>query len=284
MKLKQRLKRWQRKILAPFDSRLRKLKFSLERFVIKTVTKHGLISQPPSISQVQHIPATLNETGGTVIHVVEPSKQLLALLKTIQRSKCDCQGRSSFKGIPLGNGMLLVEHPHAGFMYADTANVALLPNLVMGDYQTDVSMALERSVKPGDLVLHIGAKQGYHLLTLAHLVGPQGHVVSFESSSDHVALSLNVTAHSLVAQVTVCDHESEALELTKKKRNTAAAIVFFVEDEASLNECVEQTFLDTVSDSINTTIVIGSQIISGKEFATKMRCQTSNNLVNRAAA
>ena len=122
------------------------------------------------------------------------------------------------------------------------------------------------------------------MLTLAHLVGLRGHVVSFESSSDHVALSLNVTAHSLVAQVTVCEHESEALELTKKKRKNAAAIIFFLEDEASLNECVEQTFLETVSDSINTTIVIGSQVISGNEFATKMRCQTSNNPVNRAAA
>jgi FkbM family methyltransferase len=52
--------------------------------------------------------------------------------------------------------------------------------IYLGFYERQTSAALGRLVRPGSLVLDIGANIGAHTLTLAHLVGASGRVLAFE--------------------------------------------------------------------------------------------------------
>lgn len=281
MNLKQRIRHWRKILLAPIDSKIRKAKFFAERFVIKTVNKHGLNLSSISVTQVQQIQPNPSEAGSTMVHVIEPGRQLLAFLKASQRSDRNIQ--PAFQAVPIGNGLVLVPHPHVGYMYADTQNVALLPRLVIGDYQADTTLALERSVQEGDTVLHFGAKQGYHMLTLAHLVGSNGHVVSLESSPDLRAFKLNVEAHLLGSTVTTIEREFEFLELMRKLHQKTTSCIVVIEEQVELSQSIQRGLLDLLSQISAALVIVGSQVLDRNEFVD-MTNRTSSTLATTMAA
>src|SRR5207302_1543398 len=49
-----------------------------------------------------------------------------------------------------------------------------------GRYEPYVADALALITKPGDLVLDVGANEGYHTVVAARLVGPTGRVIAVE--------------------------------------------------------------------------------------------------------
>ena len=281
MNLKQKIRQWRKKLFAPIDSKIRKAKFSAERFVIKTVNKHGLNLSSISVAQVQQLQPNPSEAGSTMVHVIEPGKQLLAFLKASQRSDRNLQ--PTFQAVSIGNGLVLVPHPHVEYMYADTQNVVLLPRLVLGDYQADTTLALERSVQEGDTVLHFGAKQGYHMLTLAHLVGSNGHVMSLESSSDLRAFKLNVEAHLLGSTVTTIERESEFLERMRKLHAKTTSIIVFIEEQVELSQCIQQGLLELLSQASAALVIVGGEVLDRNEFVSMMK-RTSLTLATTMAA
>lgn len=54
---------------------------------------------------------------------------------------------------------------------------------LLGSFEPDAVRCFEKRVKPGDVVLDIGANIGAHTLRLAHLVGPSGKVLAFEPTA-----------------------------------------------------------------------------------------------------
>jgi FkbM family methyltransferase len=113
-------------------------------------------------------------------------------------------GRAPLEGIYLGNGLLLTRHPYGGPMFVDARDLTVTPRILTGEYEPDLARLLPSLVRGGDLVLDIGANQGFHTITMASGVGPAGHVVSFEPNPRTAdVLEKNVMLSGLRQLVTI---------------------------------------------------------------------------------
>jgi FkbM family methyltransferase len=59
---------------------------------------------------------------------------------------------------------------------------------VNGSYESAETQIVMENIKPGEVVLDIGANIGYYTLLFARLVGPEGRVISFEPDPQSFAL------------------------------------------------------------------------------------------------
>lgn len=85
----------------------------------------------------------------------------------------------------IGSNQLLT-HARNGFHYvypADDMSIGL-HLLLEGSHEPYVSYALGKILRPGDVVVDVGANIGYHSVAIAHCVGPNGHVHCFEPNKD----------------------------------------------------------------------------------------------------
>ena len=68
--------------------------------------------------------------------------------------------------------------------------------LAKGWYEPDETAWYHKNVKPGDFVVEAGANVGFFTLMLARLVGPEGHVLTFEPDPQlHAILQRNISAN-----------------------------------------------------------------------------------------
>jgi precorrin-6B methylase 2 len=99
--------------------------------------------------------------------------------------------------VTLGEHRILAAHPVLPFIYLDTRDVRLTPRLLLGLEGEPLVPVLERHVRPGAIVVEVGAGQGYLTLALAAAVG-SGRVVAYEPDPMRFAmLQDNLTAHDL---------------------------------------------------------------------------------------
>ncbi len=67
---------------------------------------------------------------------------------------------------------------------------------IRGSYEPNEVEILKKLIRPGDIVLDVGAHIGHHTLTMARLVGTKGKVVAFEPDPfNFVILEKNITAN-----------------------------------------------------------------------------------------
>ena len=59
---------------------------------------------------------------------------------------------------------------------------------VNGAYEESEARLFEQSIRPGDVVVDIGANIGYYTLLAARAAGPQGHVYAFEPERGNYGL------------------------------------------------------------------------------------------------
>jgi FkbM family methyltransferase len=76
---------------------------------------------------------------------------------------------------------------------------------LLGSFEPDAVRCYEKRLKPGDIVLDIGANIGAHTLQFARLVGPSGRVLAFEPTAyAHGKLRANLALNpDLVPRVTL---------------------------------------------------------------------------------
>lgn len=80
----------------------------------------------------------------------------------------------------LSDGRVLAQHPIAPHMIVDGYCLLVTPPILLGTYEPAVTRFLRGAVGPGDVVVDIGANQGFHTLTLGMLAAPNGQVWAFE--------------------------------------------------------------------------------------------------------
>jgi FkbM family methyltransferase len=92
-------------------------------------------------------------------------------------------------------------------MYVDTTDVWISSHLLLDGYwEIWVTEAIAELVKPGMVVADIGANLGYFTLLMAELVGPTGHVHSFEPNPVMLRrLRRNVTVNGFSGYTDVND-------------------------------------------------------------------------------
>jgi FkbM family methyltransferase len=89
----------------------------------------------------------------------------------------------------VGDHTLLTQTVFGHLIHLDTRDTSLLPSLVAyGYWETGVTRALLRVVRPGQRVIEVGANVGYYTLLFAARVGPQGSVTAFDANPRAVEL------------------------------------------------------------------------------------------------
>jgi FkbM family methyltransferase len=73
-----------------------------------------------------------------------------------------------------------------------------------GGYETEETNLVLNLVRPGQVVLDIGANIGYYTLIFARLVGPTGHVIAFEPDPASFALLQRNIDENKYGNVTAC--------------------------------------------------------------------------------
>jgi FkbM family methyltransferase len=86
----------------------------------------------------------------------------------------------------------------------------------LGRYEPERQIELTRLVRPGDVVLDIGANVGFYTLLAAKLAGPSGRVFAFEPLADNVAMLRRHLEVNRVATVEVVEAAVAAASGTRR--------------------------------------------------------------------
>jgi FkbM family methyltransferase len=82
------------------------------------------------------------------------------------------------------------------FLHCDLNEYLYRALFIFGLHEVDVDWMCGRILRPGDILVDIGACYGYHALTNARRVGPQGRVIAFEPQPDMFAVLNENVCHN----------------------------------------------------------------------------------------
>lgn len=126
---------------------------------------------------------------------------------------------------PEGGAQLVVRDGYA--LYADLGDDAVGKFVVAGAYEPHVTAIFERFVKPGDVVVDIGANIGFFTMLAAHLAGPEGAVVAIEPNTSNCRLIEASRRHNRFDHVSIhclaASEESGLLALNSAYSNGSVA-------------------------------------------------------------
>jgi len=260
MKLKARIRSVGRKILNPFKRLGRKIKVTGERFVIKTVAKHGLVSYQTTVQQ-----------DGTECMLSQPLSQgsikvMLAFLQA-SRPTMSCPV-PQFEAVPTGNGRFLVRHPLVGHMFADSADIQALPLLALNQYQEHNTIAIERHCSFGAYVLHLCAGQGFHTLSIADIIGENGKVFVVESRSQWLpTLRMNIESHKLADRVFVAEPGvTSGLSFDRFLVSNSAKKIIVLDGNEVLPRAWHQSLVALAAKAPSIMLLSGTEAMSLAEY------------------
>lgn len=129
-------------------------------------------------------------------------------------------------------------------MFVDTRDHVLAPHLVTDGYwESWITLAMLRALKPGMVAVDVGANYGYYTILMGRCVGRTGKVISFEPNPHLATLmrkSLWISGIRLIDEV----HEEAAYSTTGEQ------VRFFIPDERPMNARVvdEAPYAGTMID------------------------------------
>lgn len=111
----------------------------------------------------------------------------------------------------LGDNRALTRMRTGQLIYVDTRSVDIGSHLMFGGrWESNYTAAFERLLKPGNIVLDIGANHGVYALLAAARVAPNGHVYAFEASQGFCELiSASISVNGLGRLITL-EHRAVA--------------------------------------------------------------------------
>jgi len=107
-----------------------------------------------------------------------------------------------------------------------------------GEFEPTTSAIVKSILRPGDLVVDVGANIGYFSLLFAHIVGPDGAVLAYEpvpalSKQLTRNLELNQIKNVTVSNIALSDHRGAATFYVGRVSNTGASSLRPMKDSQS---------------------------------------------------
>jgi len=84
--------------------------------------------------------------------------------------------------------LVIKELDHGVRLFVDLADQMIGMNIIKGRYEKDETAFVQRTVKPGQCALDLGANIGFYTMLLAGAVGPEGKVYAFEPLAENADL------------------------------------------------------------------------------------------------
>ena len=141
----------------------------------------------------------------------------------------EAASRHESRAVYLGETTVLCRVLGKYLMYADSQETGITPHLVMDGYwESWITVALARTLRPGWHCLDIGANHGYYTLIMADAVRPDGRVVPVEPTprlADLLRQTLDVNGFPTVsvASMAASDRDGETLQLVIPPRRSMNA-------------------------------------------------------------
>lgn len=103
-------------------------------------------------------------------------------------------------GIYIGNNKMLIKPLFGGKLLAYADDYSLMPDLVFnGVFEPALTNYFIKKIKPGNVVIDVGANLGYYTVLFSYLVGESGLVFSYECNSKNFEIlkeNININAIS----------------------------------------------------------------------------------------
>jgi FkbM family methyltransferase len=130
--------------------------------------------------------------------------------QTLQsRSSLESFARSHAGGVYYGDHRLLCRLLGDQLAFVDTRDLMLGPRLVLdGFWESWVTLAVARYLKPGMHCIDVGANYGYYTLLMVSAVGPTGRVLACEPNPllAQIYLPQNLALNGFHRGVDICPH------------------------------------------------------------------------------
>jgi FkbM family methyltransferase len=115
------------------------------------------------------------------VPAVSPEQSTLPAHFVGERSTLEAVSRQESRAVYLGDRSVLCRVLGKYLVYADAQETGITPHLAMDGYwESWITVALARTVRPGWHCLDVGANHGYYTLIMADAAGPEGRVVPIE--------------------------------------------------------------------------------------------------------
>ena len=141
----------------------------------------------------------------------------------------EAASRAESRAVYLGQETVLCRVLGKYLMYADAQETGITPHLCMDGYwESWITVALARTLRPGWHCLDVGANHGYYTLIMADAVGREGRVVPVEPTprlADLLRQTLDVNGfpHVTVTAEAASDSDGETLQLVIPPRRSMNA-------------------------------------------------------------
>jgi len=171
----------------------------------------------------------------------------------LDRSVLEVAARHESRAVYLGDHTVLCRVLGKYLVYADAQETGITPHLAMSGYwESWITTALARTLRPGWHCLDVGANHGYYTLVMADAVGPEGRVVPVEPTPRlaellRETLDVNGFPDVAVAQRAASDTEGETLQLVVPERRSLNARLSAEAGPTDAVVEVESTTIDAVT-------------------------------------
>jgi FkbM family methyltransferase len=171
----------------------------------------------------------------------------------LDRAVLEAASRRESRAVYLGEQTVLCRVLGKYLMYADAQETGITPHLCMDGYwESWITVALARTLRPGWHCLDVGANHGYYTLIMADAVGPEGRVVPVEPTprlADLLGQTLDVNGFPsvTVSPMAATDTDGKTLQLVVPARRSMNARLSQVAGPTDAVVDVETVTVDTLT-------------------------------------
>jgi FkbM family methyltransferase len=170
-----------------------------------------------------------------------------------ERSLLEAVSREESRALYLGDHTVLCRVLGKYLVYADSQETGITPHLALhGYWESWITLALARTLRPGWHCLDVGANHGYYTLVMADGAGPDGRVVPVEPTprlADLLRQTLDVNGFPSVQVVpkAASDVDGKTLQLVIPARRSLNAHLAEVVGPTEEAVAVESVTIDSLT-------------------------------------